>query len=597
MPAIRSAHTTTLGRGIWAILAACGTAGLAAAQSSTITVDCSGRSIPSSGSTAPDIVVTGTSPILPAAGYQFAFNPNVTGTGFVGFLVVGSNKSLCTVLDSLFIGGQRTLLGSMRNTAGTLPTRLDSEVVGGTFSGLTISLTFNQQLLASGVGYAAVTNITKPSGLGLDINSGGLVVSTWTPPAPVISEWHFDGDLQSVKESGLAPTSGPSRIRYLDDPAFGPLLGGVGSETNYPSPPTPTGVTQTQSSFGTTTSFGIPNIGPGSGEEDTVYKTSPPRNASAPTDTAKSRGLGLALWPNTRDFWPDERIGQWTMVADILIPQASWDAAHANAAANNQCIPILEASANDNSSSDVFLTVSGSGPGVAKVGNTVPYAGAVSAGAIGPNIWFRLAIVNDLYGKAQSRIFVNGALIGTSGADWVYNACKSTDPRWGDNSAQPASGTAAPPAPNASVIPAATWNGPGGWGQFPSPWAYSGGAGSGGAATGAPTASTVGLFCDINGWGESVYIANLMFTDQPMSDSDITQLGAPNARGIVYLRPAPPPPCAVDFDGMGGVSVQDIFAFLNAWFAGDPRADFDGMGGIAVADIFAFLNAWFIGCP
>jgi hypothetical protein len=41
--------------------------------------------------------------------------------------------------------------------------------------------------------------------------------------------------------------------------------------------------------------------------------------------------------------------------------------------------------------------------------------------------------------------------------------------------------------------------------------------------------------------------------------------------------------------------VQDIFDFLNAWFAGSVAADFNG-GGLAVQDIFDFLSAWFAGC-
>jgi probable HAF family extracellular repeat protein len=57
-----------------------------------------------------------------------------------------------------------------------------------------------------------------------------------------------------------------------------------------------------------------------------------------------------------------------------------------------------------------------------------------------------------------------------------------------------------------------------------------------------------------------------------------------------------PLPCVVDFDGMNGVQVQDIFAYLNAWFAGEARADFNGVGGLSVQDIFDFLNAWFAGC-
>ncbi len=566
-----------------AVLACCG---VAMGQSATVTVDCTGATISAFSST-PDIVRTSTATILPAQGYRFSFNPIVTGSGTFGSTVVGTNEPLMTVLNNLFVGGQRTLMGAVRNPSGSHPSRLDYEVVAQTVSGFNISLTFDQQILADGRAQAAIRNIVRPFLLiGLTVNSGGLVVSTWTPPPPVISEWHFDGNLQSVKESGLAPTSGPSKIRYLDDAAFGPLLGGVGSEGTYPATPTPTGVTQAQSAFGTTTAFGLPALG--ATGVDTVYRTSPPRNAGAPTDSAKSRGLGLALWPNTRDFWPDERLGQWTIVADILIPQASWDAARANAGANNQCIPLVETSQNNNSSADAFVLVTGGAPGTAKVGAGVTYAGATTAPAIQPGQWFRLALVSNLYGAAGSRIFINGTFVGTTGADWVYNAVKSTDPRWGDNSAQPATGSAVPPASNGTVIPPATWNG---WGAFPSPWAYSGG--SSGTATGAPTASTIGLFCDINGWGESVYVANMMFTDEPMGDAAVTALGGPNARGIVYLRPAP---CPADYNMSGGLEVQDIFDFLNGWFAGDPRADFNG-GGLSVQDIFDFLNAWFAGCP
>ncbi len=56
-------------------------------------------------------------------------------------------------------------------------------------------------------------------------------------------------------------------------------------------------------------------------------------------------------------------------------------------------------------------------------------------------------------------------------------------------------------------------------------------------------------------------------------------------------------PCIADFDGDGVRAVPDIFAFLSAWFAQDPRSDIDGLGGIAVPDIFAFLSLWFAGCP
>ncbi|MBX3403985.1 MAG: hypothetical protein KF699_11305 [Phycisphaeraceae bacterium] len=55
--------------------------------------------------------------------------------------------------------------------------------------------------------------------------------------------------------------------------------------------------------------------------------------------------------------------------------------------------------------------------------------------------------------------------------------------------------------------------------------------------------------------------------------------------------------CQADFDASGTVEVSDIFAFLAAWFGGDPRADYTGTGGNDVPDIFAFLSAWFAGCP
>ena len=66
--------------------------------------------------------------------------------------------------------------------------------------------------------------------------------------------------------------------------------------------------------------------------------------------------------------------------------------------------------------------------------------------------------------------------------------------------------------------------------------------------------------------------------------------------------------CA-DFNGIGGVTVQDVFDFIAAWFAtcvptGTPpalpcgcmgNADFNRDGTLAVQDIFDFLTAWFAG--
>ncbi len=54
--------------------------------------------------------------------------------------------------------------------------------------------------------------------------------------------------------------------------------------------------------------------------------------------------------------------------------------------------------------------------------------------------------------------------------------------------------------------------------------------------------------------------------------------------------------CPADFNGSGTLTVQDIFDFLGAWFAGDARADFNHLTGLSVQDIFDFLAAWFAGC-
>jgi hypothetical protein len=55
--------------------------------------------------------------------------------------------------------------------------------------------------------------------------------------------------------------------------------------------------------------------------------------------------------------------------------------------------------------------------------------------------------------------------------------------------------------------------------------------------------------------------------------------------------------CIADFDCSGTVTIDDVFLFLNAWFADAAAADVDGLGGITVTDIFVFLKKWFAGCP
>jgi hypothetical protein len=48
-----------------------------------------------------------------------------------------------------------------------------------------------------------------------------------------------------------------------------------------------------------------------------------------------------------------------------------------------------------------------------------------------------------------------------------------------------------------------------------------------------------------------------------------------------------------DWNCSGALEIQDIFDFLNDWFAGN--GDFNTDGTVAISDIFDFLNAWFAG--
>lgn len=54
--------------------------------------------------------------------------------------------------------------------------------------------------------------------------------------------------------------------------------------------------------------------------------------------------------------------------------------------------------------------------------------------------------------------------------------------------------------------------------------------------------------------------------------------------------------CLADFNCSGSVSVQDIFDFLAAYFAGEFRSDINASMSITVQDIFDFIAAYFAGC-
>jgi glucose/arabinose dehydrogenase len=110
--------------------------------------------------------------------------------------------------------------------------------------------------------------------------------------------------------------------------------------------------------------------------------------------------------------------------------------------------------------------------------------------------------------------------------------------------------------------------------------------------TGSGYASCVGIAAGPDG----LYFSELY------KDLNTTSPINPSVRGASILRiryvgvSGACPTCPADFNGVDGLTVADIFDYLNAWFAGDPRADFNGVGGLSVQDIFDFLNVWFLGC-
>ncbi|HVU63126.1 MAG TPA: hypothetical protein VHC70_04070, partial [Phycisphaerales bacterium] len=58
------------------------------------------------------------------------------------------------------------------------------------------------------------------------------------------------------------------------------------------------------------------------------------------------------------------------------------------------------------------------------------------------------------------------------------------------------------------------------------------------------------------------------------------------------------PCCYPDYNKLNGITVGDIFDFLNDWFAGQKFAIVGGdgtHGQLQVQNIFDFLNAWFAG--
>jgi len=74
--------------------------------------------------------------------------------------------------------------------------------------------------------------------------------------------------------------------------------------------------------------------------------------------------------------------------------------------------------------------------------------------------------------------------------------------------------------------------------------------------------------------------------------------GAFQGAGSLCGEPGNPTTCCrANFNGIGGVTVQDIFDFLTAFFSNDLAADIDNSGAVSVQDIFDYIGAFFASCP
>ena len=505
--------------------------------------------------------------IVPAAGYKYTINGTVQTSGLLGNFIA-DGESFAQLLE-LFDPGQSILLeGYTRNLVGGLPDPKNSiflQRFEGEFFGLSLGITLDVSISNQGAGAFALRNINIALGSlvgSITVDQGAVTIETWVPSTPQETEWRMNGDLSAAY--------GNSSLRYMDDPAFGDILR-LTDNGDVPDASIPKGVTQAQSSFATTSSLGIP--GPG-GQEDTVYITSPARNLSDPNNVDWYRGIGLSLFPKTRPNFPGGFIGQWSMVMDVYIPQAAW-----NADTNGGFVAsLIQDNHNNEDEGELYIRNSTFGGG-GNIGYSTEPINYISTPLIGPDRWMRVAYVSDLMQASIGSVYIDGVFIGQTGADWIFNITDPTSPAYSD-------GQAVDPVDWAA------------WGEHPSPWALSDNA--------AAMKGTFSLFSDgLFGRSESVYLANAYWVDTALNASEVGALGGPSAAGIKATPPACPGDLADDFGSLGAdgqVSFGDFLALLGLTgpcgggtpgCAGDLADDFGTLGGdgqVSFGDFLALLG-------
>ncbi len=568
-------------RSIPVVLGLAGLCGSAQAQQSQIEIDLSGVAIefPYNDQVRDSVnnPADGTAEtIILSDGYRFSIEGNVRVTVFFIPFYEGPVGPLFNFLEP---GLGNVLSGWVRNASDGLPPADGStwrETFAGGFAGAEVEVSMELTVAPDGRVTFRAFDLSNDLGalMSIEFTEGTGVLENWTPSAPQTTEWHFNGDFASADGSDEAA------LRYLDEAEFGDILVGEDADAT-PDPTIPKDVTEAQSSFVDTAAVpGVPSI---NGEDDVVYLTSPAFNLSDPNNANWRRGLGLACFPSTMPEYPNPFVGQWTLVYDMLIPASSWfEDFPTNTQPRQFLAALLQTDADNDAGADIWLRRQGGQPGVIFSKDGQDFTQGFVPLPIAPDTWFRLAIVGDEFQRGISRVYLDGVFVGETGSEWVAAATDPGTPAYSDG----------------ELVNPPDWTM---WGMFPSPWSRSSGAmnpDADGNPLPAPMNSTFCLFADsLFGGSQPVYLANLLFTEALLSDTEVGDLGGPAAAGILLTDSGG---CnGADLaEPFGTLDFSDVIAFLGAFGAMQAPADLAPPTGVFdFSDVVAFLTEFGAGCP
>ncbi len=196
-----------------------------------------------------------------------------------------------------------------------------------------------------------------------------------------------DGKLSDDEAAALGgPQAGgiplPYQVTGQWDFDQGDLRASVGQDLQYGDTTMPG-----QTSFGTTTSFGIPDIG---GQPANIMKYT--RNESPPDNYVGGYAMSHGIAPNGNG----SLVNRWTLIFDILFPDFSQGDGYSG---------ILEIQGDPNSDAD--LSVDQVSPGVGGIGISGQYQGNITAGQ-----WHRIIVAVDMAADTPVTVmskFVDGA--------------------------------------------------------------------------------------------------------------------------------------------------------------------------------------------